>query len=169
MKPKQIKSKITRDAGCCGSSKKPVARLGDLTEELRSRSMKLTAPRKAVLEALRKQEQPSTIREIVDAIPTGQCDRATVYRAMQALENSGLAHRMEFGDGVARFELSVGEEVTHHHHLVCNSCHTITPVQECAAAELEAKIATLSGFKNVTHKLEFFGICPDCAKEEEES
>jgi Fe2+ or Zn2+ uptake regulation protein len=28
--------------------------------------------------------------------------------------------------------------------------------------EMEAAIASRNGFKAVTHKLEFFGICPQC-------
>ncbi len=165
MKPKELKINDTNSLDCCSSSPLPKARLGDLLDKLRERSMKLTAPRKALLDALRFQEHPVTIKEISLAVPNGKCDRATIYRAMQALESIGMVTRMEFGDGVARYELSVGEHASHHHHLVCVSCNVITSVQECIADDLENKIAARSGFQQVTHKLEFFGVCPDCAKD----
>jgi Fe2+ or Zn2+ uptake regulation protein len=35
-------------------------------------------------------------------------------------------------------------------------------IDECFPDEIEKRIAQANGFKAVTHKLEFFGICPDC-------
>lgn len=166
MKPRQLKSKSSHSADCCASGLLPKARIGDLLDTLREKSMKLTEPRKAVLEVLRHQEGPVTIKEITEIIPNGKCDRATVYRAMQALESAEMVTRMEFGDGVARYELSCGEHTHHHHHLVCVSCNSIAPVKECIAEDLESKIAAQSGFRQITHKLEFFGVCPDCADED---
>ena len=36
--------------------------------------------------------------------------------------------------------------------------------EECFPEKIEAQIASKNGFKSVTHKLEFFGICPDCQR-----
>src|SRR5579864_4072108 len=76
-----------------------------LTERLRRHARKITGPRKAVLEILRKHSHPLTNREVLAALPRGQCDLATVYRAMHVLEGIGMVKRFDFGDGVARFEL----------------------------------------------------------------
>ncbi len=103
-----------------------------------------------------------TNREIFAVLPRGRCDLATIYRAMHLLEEMGMVKRFDFGDGTARFEL-VGEgNDGHHHHLVCTGCAEVVEIEECFPSEIETGIAAANGFKNVTHKLEFFGLCPAC-------
>ena len=140
--------------------------LSALTSRLRHQSRKITGPRRAILEILRKHPHPLTNREILAALPKGQCDLATIYRAMHLLGEIGLIKQYDFGDGKARFEL-VGEGGdSHHHHLVCTRCSEIVEIEECVLDKLEKQIAAKNGFTAVTHKLEFFGICPDCRKPE---
>jgi Fur family transcriptional regulator, ferric uptake regulator len=136
--------------------------LPELTQKLRRRDRKVTGPRQAILEALRRQRRPLSIKEIFGALPAGDCDLATVYRSMHLLESMGIVKRFEFGDGVARFELLGEGDDGHHHHLVCTKCSDIVEIEECFPETLERSIAARSGFKSVTHKLEFFGLCPRC-------
>lgn len=133
-----------------------------LTDRLRRRARKITGPRKAILEIMRKHPHPLTNREIMAAMPQAQCDLATIYRAMHLLEELGMVKKFDFGDGIARYEL-VGEDgAGHHHHLVCTRCAEVVEIEECFSKGMEKRIAAQNGFKAVTHKLEFFGICPDC-------
>jgi Fur family ferric uptake transcriptional regulator len=133
-----------------------------LTGRLRRQARKITGPRAAILEILRQHPHPFTNKEIFDALPRGQCDLATIYRAMHLLENLGMVKRFDFGDGTARFEL-VGEgNDGHHHHLVCTRCSEVVEIGECFPREIETRIAAANGFTGVTHKLEFFGLCPEC-------
>jgi len=136
--------------------------LSVLTNRLRRTSPKITGPRRAILEILSKHPHPLTNREILGAMPRRQCDLATIYRAMHLLQAVGMVKQFDFGDGVARFEL-VGQGVAaHHHHLVCTRCAHVVEIEECFSDEVEKRIAAKNRFKAVTHKLEFFGICPDC-------
>ena len=136
--------------------------LADLTGRLRKRSRKVTGPRLAILEILRCHPNPLTNREILGTMPTGHCNLATIYRSMHLLEDMGMVKRFDFGDGVARFELVSEGEDGHHHHLVCVRCSQIVEIQDCFPRELERQIAVRNGFKSITHKLEFFGVCPRC-------
>jgi Fur family ferric uptake transcriptional regulator len=63
---------------------------------------------------------------------------------------------------VARFELVVEGEDDHHHHLICTRCAMVVELDDCGLPDLQAGIAARNGFKAVTHKLEFFGLCPRC-------
>lgn len=135
--------------------------LDDLTDRLRDKSRKITGPRQAILEAMRQFEHPVTTKEILAALPSGECDLATVYRSMHLLEEMGMVQRFDFGDGSTRFEL-VAQQHEHHHHLVCRSCAKVVEISDCFPPDLEEKIARQAGFKGVSHKLEFFGICPAC-------
>jgi Fur family ferric uptake transcriptional regulator len=136
-------------------------KLSALTGKLRDKSRKITGPRQAILEVLRRREHPATTREILAELPDGQCDLATIYRSMHLLEEMGMVHRFDFGDGATRFEL-VAERHDHHHHLVCRSCAAIVEITDCFPPDLEQKIARQAGFKSISHRLEFFGLCPKC-------
>ena len=139
--------------------------LSDLTSRLRQKSQRVTGPRQAILELLRRHRHPMTNKEIHAALAKGDCDLATIYRSMHLLEGVGMVKRFDFGDGVARFELLTCDEHAHHHHLVCTCCADIVEIDDCFAEEFETRVAAAHGFKSVTHKLEFFGVCPDCQKE----
>jgi Fur family transcriptional regulator, ferric uptake regulator len=136
--------------------------LAELASRLRRRSRKVTGPRQAILEILRQSPHPLTNKEVLAAMRNGDCDLATVYRSMHMLEEMEMVKRFDFGDGVARFELLSEGDDGHHHHLVCVRCAHIVEVADCFPPELEEKIAARNGFKAITHKLEFFGICPRC-------
>ena len=136
--------------------------LSALTSRLRGQSRKITGPRAAILEILRKHPHPLTNKQILAALPESGCDLATIYRSMHLLEKMGMVQRFDFGDGAARFELIGDGNDGHHHHLVCTKCSEVVEIQECFPGEIEKRIAAANGFKAVTHKLEFFGICPDC-------
>jgi Fur family ferric uptake transcriptional regulator len=140
----------------------PRQELSALKNRLREQSRKITGPRAAILEILRQHPHPLTNRAILAALPKNECDLATIYRSMHLLEKMGMVKRFDFGDGAARFEL-VGEgDDGHHHHLVCTRCSEVVEVEECFPEKIEKRIAAANGFRAVTHKLEFFGICPDC-------
>ena len=136
--------------------------LSALKSRLRRQSRKITGPRAAILEILRRHPHPLTNREIFSEMPAGGCDLATIYRAMHLLEAMRMVKRFDFGDGAARFELVGENDDGHHHHLVCTECSEVVEIEECFPAKIEKQIAARNGFKAVTHKLEFFGICPAC-------
>lgn len=143
----------------------PKADLSDLTAKLRENSRKITGPRQAILDVLRQHPHPMTNKEIQAELPDGLCDLATVYRSMHMLVKMELVKRFDFGDGVARFEL-VGEgDDGHHHHLICTECSDVVEIDECFQQDLEATIARRHGYKAITHKLEFFGVCPECQQD----
>jgi Fur family ferric uptake transcriptional regulator len=148
--------------GCSCAHEAGRTPLPDLTDKLRRQAHKVTGPRQAVLEILRRQGRPLAIREIHQALPEGDCDLATVYRAMHLLKGMGMVQRFDFGDGVARFELLAEGVDGHHHHLICVRCAEVVAVEECIPEEMERRIAERNGFTAVTHKLEFFGICARC-------
>ncbi|HEY5913602.1 MAG TPA: Fur family transcriptional regulator [Verrucomicrobiae bacterium] len=136
--------------------------LPELVARFRRQSRKLTGPRQAVLEILRRQAHPAASKEIFAALPRGLCDLATVYRALHVLERVGMVKRYDLGDGIARFELLPEGDDGHHHHLVCTRCAGVVEIEGCSVDEVEQRLAAQNGFKAVTHRLEFFGICPAC-------
>ena len=136
--------------------------LSDLTEKLRRGELKITAPRQAILDVLRRHACPLTTKEIHRSLGKSDCDLATVYRNMHTLEGMGLVRRHDFGDGAARFELSSDEDEGHHHHLVCTRCSRIVGLDDCILGDFQERLAQRHGFTSISHRMEFFGICPNC-------
>lgn len=147
---------------CPAAEPLPRLELSALTGQLRRGAHKITGPRAAILELLRDERHPLTNREIFQRLPRGECNLATVYRAIQLLERLGMVRRFDFGDGTARYELVRGSDAEHHHHLVCTCCAAVVELDECFAAEIQQRIAQSHRYQAVTHRLEFFGICPAC-------
>lgn len=134
----------------------------ELAARLRQGARKVTGQRQAILEVLRRRRQPLSSKEIHAALAAGECDLVTVYRSLYLLEKMGLVKRFDLGDGVARFELLAAGDDGHHHHLVCVRCAQVVEVEGCALEDAERQIAAANGFTSVSHRLEFFGICPRC-------
>jgi Fur family ferric uptake transcriptional regulator len=138
------------------------AGLPELTERLRRNTRRVTGARQAILRILDLQAHPLSNQEIFRALGRGECDLATVYRSLHLLEDLGMVQRFDLGDGVARFELAREGGQGHHHHLVCTHCAEVVELEDCLVGGVDEQIAQRNGFKGVTHKLEFFGLCPAC-------
>jgi Fe2+ or Zn2+ uptake regulation protein len=126
---------------------------------LRQKRQRVTGARRAVLEILTREHGPFTADEIHQRMSRGRCDLVTVYRSLTALEKLQLVRRCDFGDGASRYEFDGGEP--HHHHLICRRCHDVRTLHLCVADSLE-RAAHEMGFRNVSHSLELFGVCPQC-------
>ena len=133
----------------------------DIRAKLRSKDRRITKPRQEILELLGKEEHPVTAKTLHEKL-SKSCDLVTVYRSLKMLESMHLVKRFDFGDNTARYELICPDDHGHHHHLICRECRTVVEIEECFDSELESKIAKKHGFKNVTHQLEFFGLCSSC-------
>jgi Fe2+ or Zn2+ uptake regulation protein len=135
-------------------------RLGQALKTLRSHRLRVTKPRRAILRLLIAQHGPFTIEEIHRGVSETECDLVTVYRCLATLQTAGLVRQCDFGDGIQRFEFSAGDHA-HHHHIICTRCRGVQTLNACIAAELEEMVRQ-RGYSNVTHSMEFFGICPRC-------
>lgn len=86
---------------------------------------------------------------------------STVYRTLQGLAESGEVDVLRRSGGEALYRrCSIG----HHHHLVCRVCGRTLEVEGPAVESWAARTAAAHGFVDVTHHLEVFGTCPDCAR-----
>jgi Fur family ferric uptake transcriptional regulator len=86
---------------------------------------------------------------------------ASVYRALEGLDQLGLIQRIDLGDGVARFEpaRSGGE---HHHHLVCEDCGKVEPFEDSALEAALERVAGGRGFAVGGHDVLLRGACGEC-------
>ncbi len=85
----------------------------------------------------------------------------TVYRTLQAMAARGELDVLNAGDGQQVYR-ACGSG-THHHHLVCRTCGTTVEVSGPAVERWAEAVGGEHGFTDVTHTVEIFGTCPDCA------
>lgn len=85
----------------------------------------------------------------------------TVYRTLQGLADSGEVDVMRPPGGEHLYRrCSEG----HHHHLVCRSCGRTVEVAGPAVESWAERVADQHGYVDLSHTLEIFGTCPDCAR-----
>ncbi|MEX2382822.1 MAG: transcriptional repressor [Opitutales bacterium] len=137
------------------------AALADALAVLRQHRLRITQPRKAILEVLLEKNAPATIEEIHQELEAGLCDLATVYRCLAAFEKLELVRRCHFHDGTSLYEIDMGPD--HHHHIVCTSCKKVEALDFCVVEGLE-RLVRERGYRDVSHMLEFFGVCRECGK-----
>jgi Fur family ferric uptake transcriptional regulator len=132
----------------------------ELAEQLRSASLRVTAPRMAVLAEVR-----STPHADVETIATGVRERLgsvstqAVYDVLHALTKAGLLRRIEPAGSPARFEARIGDN---HHHVVCRLCGAIDDV-DCAVGSAPCLEANSNqGFVIDEADVTYWGLCPNC-------
>lgn len=138
------------------------AQLLNLYSELKKNKLKLTEARKLIVEILFENHGPFGAEELHERFLKTECDLATVYRTLTSLDLAKVIQRCDFGDGVARYELVDQQDKHHHHHLVCKGCKKIEVIDHCEMGNTIDRFAKKRGFKEISHRLEFFGLCPKC-------
>jgi len=86
--------------------------------------------------------------------------RATVYRTLQWMVGSGLARKVDFGDGRARFEPA--ERHPRHFHLICSVCHRSSEFLSSDVEALMEEIAAAHRFAATQTVVQIHGTCDEC-------
>ncbi|WP_240615973.1 Fur family transcriptional regulator [Nakamurella deserti] len=136
----------------------PIRRTDDL---LRSAGLRVTRPRRAVLDAVQSRPHSDTdgiITAVKDHFP--DVSRQAVYNSLHALTDAGLLRRIQPSGSVARYEARIGDN---HHHLVCRTCGVIVDV-DCAVGEAPCLTASHDhGFAVDEAEVIYWGHCPACS------
>src|SRR5262249_37173500 len=86
---------------------------------------------------------------------------ASVYRALDGLVEQGLLQRVDFGDGIARYEpLRAGHD--HHHHPVCDGRGTAETFPDAPLERASEGLEKQPGYHVTSHDVVLRGACADC-------
>ena len=133
----------------------------DIQTLLKKAGLNSTKPRREILWLLRESHGPFSVEEILERLPEGTCDQATVYRALTQFKETGLVKEVHLGEEFSRFEFHRPHH--HHHHIICRRCQRIEALEDCDLTPFHETLKK-KGYENIDHHLEFFGLCPDCQK-----
>ncbi len=129
---------------------------------LRAHHYRLTPQRMAVLEALLRDARHPSAEEIYRELqPTyPMMSPATVYKTLATLKELGEVLELGFSDGHNRYDAYTPRS---HPHLICRHCGRIEdyPLEEFD--HLVARVAAQSGYRDLTARLDFLGVCRACS------
>ena len=128
-----------------------------------SRGRRLTRQRVIVAEALAAARRALSAQELYLRINASHptLGRATVYRALEAQVQDGMASRFERDGHVSAY---IACDTTHHHHLVCTRCQRVEDLDETAVAPLLSSVGRRHDFQVDHAALDFYGLCGSCRK-----
>lgn len=128
---------------------------------LRSTGLKVTPLRLAILKVLEHEHAPISAEDLADRLKKVSFDRATLFRTLKTFTEAGILNQIDLGEGFHRFERNC-EKHHHHHHIICNSCKEVETLPFCVPDEF-LKYLKGRGYKELSHRMDFSGLCKKCA------
>src|SRR6185295_17013015 len=125
------------------------------TAKLKAAGLRITQPRLAILAALSKRAEPTSIEQLHEDVGADNCDLVTVYRCMAAFEDIGLVRRAFFHNGTALYEINLGQPTRY--HVVCKTTNRVEELDGETSDELRRAIETVQeklrgrGYGDVGH------------------
>jgi Fur family transcriptional regulator, ferric uptake regulator len=129
-----------------------------MLQRLNEDGLRSTAPRESVVKAVAAKRGAFNPEALVDELRPGGIGRATVYRTLELLEERGMLTRIHQA-GCHAFTVC---DEGHHHHLVCNACSKVLPIDARNIEDEIQELASRLKFRVDTHMLEFAGLCESC-------
>jgi Fur family peroxide stress response transcriptional regulator len=141
------------------------ARLDELIAKLKTRGYRLTPQRIAILKILAASAEHPSVDRIYELVkvdfPTTSL--ATVYKTVTLLKEIGEVLELGFGNQGNRYD---GNKPYPHPHLICIKCKRILDPELSRLGDWTQQVAQMTGFQITGHRLDFYGICPQCQEQE---
>jgi Fur family peroxide stress response transcriptional regulator len=139
----------------------PDSRLKHMVAALRENQYRITPQRLAILKVLAQSAGHPSVEGIYEQVkpdfPTTSL--ATIYKNIAVLKHLEQVLELGFSDDSNRYD---GNKPYDHPHVVCTTCKTILDPDISVVEDLTQELMRKTGFSITRHRLDFFGICPDC-------
>jgi Fur family transcriptional regulator, ferric uptake regulator len=130
---------------------------------IRSRGMRVTPERMALLEEIYRQHGHIDAEQILDGLRAAgeKVSRATVYRNLDLLMEAGLVQRQRLGRDRYLYEhVHTGQS---HDHLGCRECGRVVEFVSPSIQAMLNEICRAHGFSNESRQIQVLGLCRACA------
>jgi len=120
----------------------------------------MTEQRLVILDELRNVDTHPTADEIYKLVRRRlpNISLGTVYRNLETLSGAGMIRKLAMAGSQKRFD----GMVENHYHVRCVSCGRVDDAQVIPFPCIEESSKRIRGYRILSHKLEFEGICPAC-------
>ncbi len=136
---------------------------------LHSRGLRATAERRALIREIFSQHGHFDADSILAAVHRRglAISRATVYRNLELLVQSGLAHKVRLNGRSYLYEhLHSGQR---HDHMACRRCGRMVEFVSPGITALLSEICRAHGFEGRQNQLQILGLCQSCAEPKTEA
>ncbi len=127
-----------------------------------------TKQKSLILDSLKKSASHVTADELIDMLKTsgGKVSRATVYRYLRELEESGKVMKYSLGEKNCSCYRYIGEnsDCSEHYHLMCESCGRLEHIESDVIKSFAESAKKSFGFEIDEGKTVFYGKCRSCLK-----
>lgn len=129
--------------------------LDELEQRCNSVGLKLTEPRRLVLQVLCSADDHPSVEMVYERarVLDPKVVMATVYRTLNLFHEFDIVTRIDLKESFARYELNWG----HHHHLIDVETGEVHEFQNETIEQLKAQIASEMGYDLVECVLELYG------------
>ncbi len=134
---------------------------------LEAKRQRMTHQRSVILEEVQRCHDHPTADQVYERVRKRlpRISMGTVYRNLDVLVSSGLIRKIGPDHPQMRFDGNTRD----HYHFTCIGCGRVQDMsiepQDDPASKLETALGKLTKYGVFGHKLEFFGLCPDCRDE----
>lgn len=137
------------------------SRVEQMVSRLKNGEHRITPQRLAIFKVLANSVGHPSAEDIHSALvehyPT--MSLATVYKTLALLKQEGEVLELQFSDLGNRYD---GNKPYPHPHVICTGCGDIVDPSFLDLEDITKKMTDDTGFKIVAHRLDFYGICPEC-------
>jgi Fur family ferric uptake transcriptional regulator len=132
---------------------------------LARRHLRLTRPRRAIIGIVFSTEKHFTAEELLKWArrQDRSVSRATVYRTLPLLTESGLVREMDFGKEQKYYDPNYAEH-PHHNHIICLDCGKIVEFENWKIEQLGNELSRRLGFAAKAHRLQITATCEEFRK-----
>src|SRR5438034_4997312 len=134
-------------------------------EFLGEKNLRVTAQRQAIIETAFSTHQHFTAEQLLawSRRRDKSVSRATVYRTLPLLTESGLVREMDFGKGYKFYDPNYAEH-PNHNHIICQDCEKIVEFESEKIEQIENEITQRLGFSLKSQRLQITGTCEELKK-----
>jgi Fur family transcriptional regulator, ferric uptake regulator len=132
---------------------------------LAQKNLRITTQRQTIIDTVFATEEHFTAEQLLDwsREKDSTISRATVYRTLPLLTESGLVREMDFGKDYKFYDPNYCEH-PNHNHIICNDCEKIVEFESDKIAKIESEITQKLGFAIKAQKLQITATCEELKK-----
>jgi Fe2+ or Zn2+ uptake regulation protein len=118
--------------------------------------------RRLVFEIVERSRNHPTAHQVFDVArrEAPAISLGTVYRNLRQLAEQGRIQENKIGGEPARFEVPHRK----HYHIWCVECGRLEDLTLPYQGSLDRKAQRLVRYRLQEHRMEFFGVCPECRR-----
>ena len=134
-------------------------------EFLGRKNLRVTAQRKVIIDTAFSTDQHFTADQLLawSRQRDKSVSRATVYRTLPLLTESGLVREMDFGKDHKFYDPNYADH-PNHSHIICQDCERIVEFDSEKIERLESEISHKLGFELKTQRLQISARCEELKK-----